>query len=127
MTCLHRLWLVIALAGVLVASASPTSATAEPSPGSELTAYLWGYRHELLRPYVARVQLTGGHTALVEGRSRLTGATANVHETLHDRPSFAKAPRFICHVAAGGVQKLHLRMVSSVQVWSVEGHLVARC
>jgi len=27
----------------------------------------------------------------------------------------------------GGVQKLHLSMVSAVQVWSVDGHPVARC
>jgi hypothetical protein len=64
---------------------------------------------------------------VANGRSRLTGATANVHATLHDQPSFAKAVRFMCQVAAGGVQKLHLGMVAAVQVWSVEGHVVARC
>lgn len=128
MTCLRRLWLAIALAGALVGSSSPTAASAKPSPSSELTGYLWSYRHELLRPYVASVQLTGGHTSLVDGRSRLTVATANVRSSLSDEPPLAKAAREICLAALSGVQALHLRtVIASVRVWSVEGHPVARC
>lgn len=112
---------------ILVASAGSASASAQPSPGSRLLTYLWNYNHWQLRPYVSAVSLSGGHVVVANGKSRLTGATANVHETLHDQPSFAKAARLICQVAAGGVQKLHLGMVATIQVWSAEGHLVARC
>ena len=112
---------------VLVTSTGTVAASALPSPGSRLLTYLWNYNHGQLRPYVSAVSLSGGHVVVANGRSGLTGATANVHETLHDQPSFAKAARFMCQVAAGGVRKLHLAMVSTVQVWSLEGHLVARC
>jgi hypothetical protein len=90
-------------------------------------SYLWSHQNELLRPYVVGVQLTGGHTAVVDGRSRLRGATANVRSSLHDQPSFAKAARTICQAARSGVQKLDLTMVSAIRVWSTEGHTVARC
>jgi hypothetical protein len=117
--------------GVLVVAMlipfASASASVQPSPGSRLLTYLWNYNHWLLRPYVSAVSLSGGHVVVANGRSRLTGATANVHESLHDQPSFVKAARFMCQVAAGGVQKLHLGMVSAVRVWSVEGHRVARC
>ena len=46
---------------------------------------------------------------------------------LRDQPSFTGAARNICQIAAPGVQMLHLSMVSTVQVWSVDGHPVARC
>jgi hypothetical protein len=111
---------------ILAAPVSVASASAQPSPGHRLQTYLWGYRHWLLRPYVSGVSVSGGHMAVVSGKSRLRGATANVHETLHDQPPFAKAARFMCQVAIGGVRRLHLG-ISSVQVWSVEGRLVARC
>jgi hypothetical protein len=106
---------------------SLASASAQPPPGSRLLTYLWDYNHGLLRPYLSAVSLSGGHVVVVNGKSRLTGATANLHETLHDQPTFANAARVICQVAAGGAQKLHLGMVAAVQVWSVEGHIVARC
>ena len=112
---------------ILVVPAGLASAGVQPSPPSRLLTYLWNYNHWQLRPYVSAVSLSGGHVVVANGKSRLTGATVNVHETLRDQPSFAKAARFMCQVAAGGVQKLHLGMVASVQVWSVEGHLVARC
>ena len=118
---------VVMAAAILFACVSSASASAQAPPGSRLLTYLWGYDHWLLRPYVTAVSLSGGDAVVVNGKSRLTGATANVHETFHDQPTFAKATRFICQVAEGGVQKLHLRMVSAVQVWSIEGHLVARC
>jgi hypothetical protein len=112
---------------ILVASTGFAFASAQPSPGSRLLTYLWNYNHWLLHPYVSAVSLSGGHVIVVNGQSRLAGATANVHETLRDQPSSAQAARFMCQVAAGGVQKLHLGMVSAVRVWSIEGHLVARC
>jgi hypothetical protein len=112
---------------VLGAFASSALAAAQPPPGSRLLHYLWAYNDGQLRPYVAAVSLRGGRVVVANGRSSLTGATANVHETLHDQSSFAKASRFMCQVAAGGVQKLHLAMVATVQVWSIEGHIVARC
>jgi hypothetical protein len=111
----------------LVASSSPPAASAQPSPGSRLLTYLWNYDHWQLRPYVSAVSLSGGHLVAPSGKSRLTGATANIHETLRDQPSSTGAARHICQIAAGGVQKLHLSMVSAVQVWSVDGHPVARC
>jgi hypothetical protein len=111
---------------ILVAPVSLASASAPPSPGHKLQTYLWDYKNWLLRPYVAGVSVRSGHIAVVSGESRLRGATANVHETLRDQPPFAKAARFMCQVAIGGVQRLHLG-ISSVHVWSVEGHLVARC
>jgi hypothetical protein len=115
------------VAMTLLAGASSASASVQPPPGSRLLHYLWAYNHGQLRPYVSAVSLSGGHVVVANGRSGLTGATANVHETLHDQPSIAKASRFMCQVAAGGVKKLHLSMISTVQVWSLEGHLVARC
>lgn len=118
--------MVVAMA-LLAASMGFASASAQASPGSRLLTYLWDYNHWLLRPYVSAVSLSSGHVVVANGHSRLTGANANVHETLHDQPSFATAARLMCQVAAGGVQKLHLGMVSVVMVWSVEGHLVARC
>jgi hypothetical protein len=118
----------IALAmAVLTASTGFASASAQPSPGSKLLSYLWGYRSGLLRPYIDSVSITGGHHVVVSDKSRLTGATAKVRESLHDQPSFTKAAWAICRTAAGGVRTLHLGMVSAVEVWSVEGHLVARC
>ena len=111
----------------LVAAVGSASARPQPSPGSRLLTYLWNYDHWQLRPYVSAVSLSGGHVVMTSGKSRLTGATANVHETLRDQPSSAGAARRICQVAAGGVQKLHLSMVSAVRVWSVDGHPVARC
>ena len=102
-------------------------ARAQPSPGSKLLGYLWDYRSGVLRPYVDSVSLFGGHYVVVSDKSRLTGATARVRESLHDQPSFTKAAWAICRTAAGGVRALHLGMVSAVEVWSVEGHLVARC
>ena len=112
---------------VLVGAVGSASARPQPSPGSKLLTYLWNYDHWQLRPYVSAVSLSGGHVVVASGQSRLTGATANVHETLRDQPSSTGASRHICQIAAGGVQKLHLSMVSTVQVWSVDGHVVARC
>jgi hypothetical protein len=111
----------------LFASFSPAVASPKPSPGSRLLTYLWNYDHWQLRPYVSAVSLSGGHVVGASGRSRLTGANANVQETLRDQPSSTGAARRICQIAAGGVQKLHLSMVSTVQVWSVDGHPVAHC
>ncbi len=118
---------VLVAMAILVASASSASASAQPSPGTRLLTYLWNYNHWQLRPYVSAVSLSGGHVVVANGKSRLMGATVNVHETLHDQPSLAKAARFMCQVAAGGVQKLHLGMMATVQVWSIEGHVLARC
>ena len=112
---------------ILVGSMGFTWAGVQPSPGQRLLDYLWNYQHWQLRPYVSAVSLSGGHVVTVSGRPRLTGATANIHETQRDQPSFTRASRHICQVAAAGVRKLHLSMVSIVQVWSVDGHLVARC
>jgi hypothetical protein len=112
---------------LLVAFTGFASASAQPSPGTRLLTYLWEYNHWLLRPYVMAVSLSGGHVVVVNGRPHLTGATANVRETLHDQPSFAKASWLVCQVAMGGVRTLHLGRVSTVRVWSVEGHTVARC
>jgi hypothetical protein len=112
---------------VLVTTTGTGAASAQPSPGSRLLTYLWNYDHWQLRPYVSAVSLSGGHVVAASGKSRLTGATANVHETLRDQPSSTGAARHICQIAAGGVQKLHLLMVSAVQVWSIDGHAVARC
>jgi hypothetical protein len=118
----------VALAAtMLLAGASSAVASGQPPPGSRLLHYLWAYNNGQLRPYVSAVSLSGGHVSVANGRSNLVGATANVHETLHDQPSSVKANRFICQVAAGGVKKLHLSMISTVAVWSLEGHLVARC
>lgn len=111
----------------LVTSASFAAARAQPPPGGRLLGYLWNYEAELLRPYVTGVRVTSGHMVVVDGKSRLAGATANVHVTLRDESSSAKGARFICQAAAAGVRKLHLGTMSAVQVWSVEGHLVARC
>jgi len=111
---------------ILVAPVSLASASVRPSPGHRLQTYLWNYKNWLLRPYVSGVTVSGGHMAVANGESRLSGAVANVHETLHDQPPLTKAARFMCQVAIGGVQRLHLG-ISSGQVWSVEGHLVARC
>jgi len=121
-----------AIALVLLTSAVPVasgfaSASPQPSPGSRLLTYLWNYQHWELRPYVSAVLVSGGHVVMTSGKSRLTGETANVHETLRDQPSSTGAARRICLAARGGVQKLHLSMVSAVQVWSVDGHPVARC
>ena len=118
---------VLLMTTALVASTSIVAAGAQPSPGSRLLTYLWNYQHWELRPYVSAVSLSGGHVVVANGQARLTDATANVHETLRDEPSFTGAARHICQIAAGGVQKLHLSMVSTVQVWSVDGHPVARC
>jgi hypothetical protein len=118
---------VATVTAILVVLVSSRSASALAPASTRLLTYLWNYNHWQLRPYVSSVSLSGGHVVVANGKSRLTGATANVHATLHDQQSSAKATRFICQVAAGGVQKLHLRMVSTVQVWSVEGRLVARC
>jgi hypothetical protein len=118
--------IIVTAVVILVAPVSLASASVRPSPGHRLQTYLWDYKHWLLRPYVSGVSVSGGHMAVASGESHLSGATANVHETLHDQPPFAKAARFMCQVAIGGVQKLHLG-ISSVHVWSVEGHLVARC
>src|SRR5690348_9703538 len=112
---------------ILVGSTGVVTASATPPTRDRLLTYLWNYRHWLLRPYVAGVTLSGGHVVVVKGGSRLTGATANVHETLRDQPSFADAAVHICRIASFGVQKLRLGTISAVQVWSVEGHLVARC
>ena len=46
--------------------------------------------------------------------------------TITHYDDFEKAVH-ICRIASFGVQKLHLGTISAVQVWSVEGHLVARC
>jgi hypothetical protein len=111
----------------LVASVGSSPASANPSPGKRLTGYLWNYRNELLRPYVTGVQVTGGHIAALDGKSRLTDTTANVRSSLRGQPSLARAARAICLAARSGVQTLHLRMISAVRVWSVDGHTVARC
>lgn len=117
---------LIALA-ILLAPVSTASARARPSPGSRLRAYLWDYGHWLLRPYVSAVSLSGGHVIVVSGQPRLTGATGNVYETLEDQPSNTPAAQVICRIASAGAQKLHLRMVTAIQVWSADGHAVARC
>ena len=118
---------LVMAATMLLGAVCSAVAGGQPPPGSRLLHYLWAYNNGQLRPYVAAASLSGGHVVVANGRSSLAGATANVHETLHDRPSSAKASRVMCQVAAGGVQKLHLEMVSTVQVWSLEGHLVAHC
>jgi hypothetical protein len=124
----RRQVLVLALAAAALATgANPWSASAQSSPGRKLLSYLWNYQNWQLRPYVTGVALSGGRTGVVEGRSRLTGATANVRSTLHDQPALEKAARAICRAARSGVRKLHLTMVSAVRVWSVDGHAVARC
>jgi len=112
---------------ILVGSTGVVTASAKPPSRDRLLTYLWNYRHWLLRPHVSGVTLSGGHVVVVRGGSRLTGATANVHETLRDQPAFTRAAVHICRIASFGVQKLHLGAVSAVRVWSVEGHLVARC
>jgi hypothetical protein len=118
---------VVAIA-ILLGHACIASAGAQPSPGSrKLLTYLWNYQHWLLRPYVSGVSLNGGHVVVSNRKSRLTGATANVHATLRDQASSTKGARFICQTAAGGVRKLHLETIAAVQVWSVDGHLLARC
>jgi hypothetical protein len=106
---------------------SLSAAPPQPSPSRTLLGYLWHYRNELLRPYVAGVRLSDGHSLVVNGRSRLTGATADVRSSLRDQPSTAKAARAICLAARSGVQNLHLTMISTVRVWSADGHTVARC
>jgi len=111
---------------ILVGSTGVVTASAAPQPRDRLLTYLWNYRHWLLRPYVSGVALSGGHVVVVTGGSRLTEATANVHETLRDQPPFTGAAVHICRIASFGAQRLHLG-ISSVQVWSAEGHLVARC
>jgi len=117
---------VVALAVAAgVASAAPGAAA--PPPGSRLLTYLWSYQNEVLRPYVSRVAVTGGHAAVVDGKSRFTGATVNVRSSLRDQPATARAARAICRAARSGLQKLHLVMISAVRVWSAEGHTVARC
>jgi hypothetical protein len=118
---------VLLVTTALVTSAGFASASAQPSPGQRLLTYLWNYDHWQLRPYVSAVSLSGGHVVVASGQSRLTGAIANVRETLRDQPSSTRAASHICRIAAAGVQKLHLSMVSTVQVWSVDGHPVARC
>jgi hypothetical protein len=112
---------------ILVGSTGVVTASAKPPSRDRLLTYLWNYRNWLLRPYVSDVTLSGGHVVVVKGRPRLTGATANVHETLRDQPSFTRAAIHICRIASFGVQRLHLGTMSAVHVWSVEGHLVARC
>jgi hypothetical protein len=119
----HHFAFVVAM----IVAGSANLAIAQPSPAGKLLGFLWNYQNESLRPYVAGVQLSGGHSTLVGGRPRLTGATANVRSSLHDEPSFAKAARAICQAARSGVENLHLAMVSAVRVWSAEGHTVARC
>jgi hypothetical protein len=106
----------LALAG----SVSIASANARPpSPGSKLLNYLWNYRNGQLRPYVSGVSLSG-----VSGQ---TGVVVNVHDSLHDRPPFAKAAQLICRVAEAGAKNLHIGTISAVRVWSVDGHPVAHC
>jgi hypothetical protein len=95
------------------------SAGARPSPGNKLLNYLWDYRNGQLRPYVTSVSLSG-----VSGPG---GVIVNVHESLHARPPFANAAHLICRIADAGAKKLHIAKISAVQVWSVEGHPVARC
>ena len=53
--------------------------------------------------------------------------TAKEAATVYAFNSFTGAAVHICRIASFGVQKLHLGTISAVQVWSVEGHLVARC
>jgi len=118
--------LAVAMA-ILVGSTGVVMASATPPPRDRLLTYLWNYRNWLLRPYVADVNVSGGHVVAVKGGTRLTGATANVHETLRDQPSFTGAAIHICRIASFGVRKLHLGTISAVRVWSVEGRLVARC
>lgn len=118
---------VLALA-ILVASANVASANAQASPESRLLMYLWKYEDWLLRQYVSGVTVTGGQDIAVNGQSRRTGATANVRVTLRDRTTLLQAARHICAIAAAGVQTLHLRTtISTIQVWSDDGHPVARC
>ena len=119
-------WIALT-AAVLVLGARSATASARPSASGKLLGYLWNYQNELLRPYVAGVRLTGGHAAVVDGKSRLTGTTVNVRSSLRDQPATAGAARAICRAARSGVQKLHLVMISAVRVWSAEGHTVARC
>ena len=124
---------VVALAtglglALLVAPVVASASAQRPSAGDRLLTYLWNYQDWLLRPYVAGVTLSGGHTVRVNGRPRVAGATANVRVSLRDQPTMTDAARHICRIAASGVQTLHLRaMISTLTVWSVEGHLVARC
>lgn len=103
----------------LTGSVSIASAGARPSPGNKLLNYLWDYRDGQLRPYVTGVSLGG-----VSGP---TGVVVDVHDSLRDRPAFTNAAQLICRVAAAGARKLHIAKISAVQVWSVEGHPVARC
>jgi hypothetical protein len=119
--------LALAVAVMAVAPAMAAAPT-HPSPSTKLLTYLWDYQDWLLRPYVSGVTVSGGHTVTVAGKVRLAGATAKIHATLRDQPTMADAARHICRIAAFGVQTLHLRpVISTVQVLSVEGHLVARC
>lgn len=90
---------LVALA-ILIATASAGLANARASPGSRLLTYLWNYGGWSLRSYVSGVTVAGGHTVTVDGKSRLTGATANVHVTLRDEPKLADAARHICRIAA---------------------------
>jgi hypothetical protein len=105
-----------ALAGSV--SIAPASAR-PPSAAGKLLDYLWDYREGQLRPYVSGVSLSGV--------SSPAGVVVTVHDSLHDRPPFVKAAQLICRVAEAGAKKLHIAKVSAVQVWSVEGHAVARC
>lgn len=103
---------------------STGSAAAAVAPGKQLTVYL--AKHQpWVSVYATRIQVSGGHVAVIGGQTAVRGVAVHVDTRLPASGSVATGVR-ICRAIWSSVRALKMApMFDEVVVWARDGSVVA--